>query len=156
MNVTATLFGQIITFAVLVFFVNRFLWEPRTEAMAARTRRSREGLEAAEQGRQQKKRAQKRATDIIREARREKDRIIARAHQRGAEIIEKAKQEAEEEKRRRLQAARAEIEREYNQARENLRSSVNRLIVEGAGQVLQSEIDMSAHEKLVEELTARL
>jgi len=156
MNVTATLFGQMITFAVLIFFVNKFLWDPLTNAMAARSQRIADGLAAAEHGKEQERLAQKKATAIIREARREKEQIIARAQERGTEIIEHARQEANEEKRRRVKASAAEIAREYNQAREKLRHDMSGLIIEGAGRVLKSEIDLSAHNNLIDELTAKL
>ena len=50
MNVTATLFGQMITFIVFVWFVKAYLWEPLTDAMESRTKKISEGLAAAEQG----------------------------------------------------------------------------------------------------------
>jgi F-type H+-transporting ATPase subunit b len=156
MNITATLFGQMITFAVLVFFVNKFLWDPLTNAMAERSKRIADGLAAAEHGKEQERLAQKKATSIIREARREKDQIIAAAQQRGSEIIEHARHEADKEKRRRIKASAAEIAREYNQAREKLRHDMNGLIIEGAGRVLKSEIDLGVHNDLIDELTAKL
>ena len=39
MNVTATLIGQIIVFALLIWFVNRFLWGPLTRVMEDRKQR---------------------------------------------------------------------------------------------------------------------
>jgi len=50
MNVTATLFGQMITFIVFVWFVKAYLWEPLTDAMESRTKKITDGLVAAEQG----------------------------------------------------------------------------------------------------------
>ncbi len=39
MNVTATLFGQMITFIVFVWFIKAYLWEPLTQAMESRTKK---------------------------------------------------------------------------------------------------------------------
>ena len=50
MNVTATLFGQMITFIVFVWFIKAYLWEPLTQAMESRTKKISDGLAAAEQG----------------------------------------------------------------------------------------------------------
>ena len=50
MNVTATLFGQMITFIVFVWFIKAYLWEPLTDAMESRTKKISDGLAAAEQG----------------------------------------------------------------------------------------------------------
>ena len=47
MNVTATLFGQMITFIVFVWFIKAYLWEPLTQAMESRTKKISDGLAAA-------------------------------------------------------------------------------------------------------------
>ena len=51
MNVTLTLIGQMGTFAVLIWFVMKFLWNPILQVMEDRTNRISEGLAAAERGR---------------------------------------------------------------------------------------------------------
>lgn len=50
MNVTATLFGQILTFTVLVWFVMRYLWEPIIRMLEDRRKRIADGLAAADRG----------------------------------------------------------------------------------------------------------
>ncbi len=154
MNVTATLFGQMITFAILIWFINRVLWEPLTRAMTERAGRIKEGLEAAEHGKEQEKVAEKHAKKTIREAKDRAAEIIANAQERSSEIMEGAKNDAREESRRILAAAQAEIEREINQAREQLRRDMAGLIVDGAGRVLRTEIDASRHDALLHDLTA--
>ncbi len=58
MSITATLIGQMVTFAVLVWFVMRFLWEPMTSMMAERTTRIADGLAAAERGKHEQQLAE--------------------------------------------------------------------------------------------------
>ena len=50
MNVTATLFGQMITFVIFVWFIKAYLWEPLINAMDERTNKISEGLASAELG----------------------------------------------------------------------------------------------------------
>ena len=52
MNVTVTLLGQMVTFAVLVWFVMQYLWDPILKAMEDRETRIADGLAAAERGQQ--------------------------------------------------------------------------------------------------------
>ena len=153
MNITATLFGQILTFAVLILFVNKVLWGPLMRTLNERTERIQEGLDAAEHGKKQEALAQEHATKVIREAKDKASTVIDHAHERATEILEGAKQEAREEGRRILNAAQAEIEREVNQAREQLRQDMVALIVDGTGQVLKAEIDAGHHDKMIHELT---
>ena len=47
MNVTATLFGQMITFVIFVWFIKAYLWEPLTKAMDDRSNKIADGLAAA-------------------------------------------------------------------------------------------------------------
>ena len=156
MNITATLFGQMITFAILIWFVRKVLWDPLTDAMQARTKRIEEGLAAADHGKKQESLAQKKAKKILREAKKEKEAVISRAQARGSEIIGHAKFEAKEEYHRIIAMAEAEIEREYNQAREKLRKQMSGLILDGAGQVIETEIGAERHNALIDDLAARL
>ena len=47
MNITLTLFGQTIAFAIFVWFCMKFVWPPITAAMAERQKKIAEGLDAA-------------------------------------------------------------------------------------------------------------
>jgi len=156
MNITATLFGQMLTFAVLVWFVNRVLWAPLTQVMAGRTRRIDEGLRAGENGRQQERLARQEAERMITAARQTAGEILAQARERQAEIVEDAKREAHEEARRLLAAAESEVARKTDQARERLRRELAALVLEGAGRVVAAEMDDGRHTVLLEDLAAKL
>ena len=52
MNINATLIGQMISFALLVWFTMKFVWPPLTKALAERQQRIADGLAAGERGRQ--------------------------------------------------------------------------------------------------------
>lgn len=151
-----TLLGQMGTFAVLVFFVWRFLWGPLTRVLEERTKRIADGLAAAERGKHEQELAERRAADVIKEARSEAQEIIARGEKRATEIIEESKSEARAEGERLLTAARAEIEQEINRAREGLRVQVAALAVAGAERILGREIDQSTHTGMLDDLVTRL
>ncbi len=151
-----TLLGQMGTFAVLVFFVWRFLWGPLTRVLEERTKRIADGLAAAERGKHEQELAERRAADVIKEARSEAQEIIARGEKRATEIIEESKSEARAEGERILTAAKAEIEQEVNRAREGLRGQVAALAVAGAERILAREIDQSAHAGMLDDLVTRL
>jgi F-type H+-transporting ATPase subunit b len=155
-NVTATLFGQMITFAVLVWFVNRFLWGPLTRLMEERNRRIADGLAAAEKGKRELQVAEQRKDDIERDARRHATEILAQAEKRATEIIDEAKTQARQEAERILTAARADIGQEMNRAREQLRESMAGLIVSGAERIIEKEIDPKAHAKLLDSVVNQL
>lgn len=156
MNITATLFGQMLTFAVLVWFVNRVLWHPLTQAMAHRTQRIDEGLRAGEQGKLQERAAHEEAARLIQVARDKAAEILAQARQREAEIIAAARREANEEKSRIVAVAKGDVRRQTQLARERLRRDLAGLVVEGAGRVVGAEIGLDRHAAMLDDLAARL
>lgn len=156
MNVTATLFGQIGTFIVLVAFVRYVLWDPMTRMMEDRQKRIADGLAAAEKGRHDQERAEQRAKALLHEARDQAAEIIAQAQKRAAEIVEEAKTDARAEGDRIHAAAHAEIEQEVNRAKESLRAQVASLAVAGAERILQKEINAQAHNAMLGKLIAEL
>ncbi len=156
MNITATLIGQMLTFAVLVWFVQRYLWGPLTTALADRQKKIADGLAAAERGEHEQELARKRAAEKIAEAKQQAAEIIAQAQKRASEIVEEAKENARAEGERLLAAANAEIEQEANRAREQLRGQVVSLAVAGAERVLKKEVDAKAHQKLLADLVAQI
>ncbi len=156
MNITATLIGQMLTFAVLVWFIKAVLWEPMLKMLDERKKRIAEGLAAAERGQHEKELAEERAKAALREAKQQAAEIIAQAQRRANEIVDEAKAQARAEGERLLAAARAEIDQEVVQAREALRKEVARVAVEGARKIVAKEIDPATHARVLEELAAEI
>ncbi|HXZ96062.1 MAG TPA: F0F1 ATP synthase subunit B [Burkholderiales bacterium] len=156
MNVTATLLGQMMTFAVLVWFIHRFLWGPLTRMMAERSKRIADGLAAGERGKQELELATKRSVEILREGKHQVSDIIAQAEKRGLQIIEEAKQAAKGEGDRIISGAKAEITQEVSRAKEALRSQVSALAVAGAEKILRREVDAKVHAELLKTIQNEL
>lgn len=156
MNVTATLFGQVLTFAVLVWFVMHFLWEPMTKMLADRTRRIADGLAAGERGRHELHLAEQRAKERLVEAKQDAAEIIGHANKRAEEIIEEAKLKAQAEGQRQLDAATAEIEQETNRAREHLREQFAEVVMMTAEKILERELNTESHAEFVAKMAKRI
>jgi F-type H+-transporting ATPase subunit b len=156
MNINLTLFGQTVTFIVFVWFCLKFIWPHIMKAMEDRKTQIAEGLAAGERGRHEQELAEQRAVEVIREAKDQAKEILALAHKRGDEIVEDAKGDGRAEGERMLRAAEAEMEQQINQARERLRNDVVELALQGAQQVLGSEVDEKAHTEQLNRLAAQL
>jgi F-type H+-transporting ATPase subunit b len=151
-----TLFGQIMTFAVLVWFIQRFLWGPLTQIMEDRRQRIADGLAAAQHGLHEKELAEQRAREILLEAKQQAAEILNRAEKRASEIVEDGKNEARAEGARLLAAARADIDQELQRARESMRTQIIAIAMQGAEKVLEREIDKAAHDNLLSKLVAEI
>ena len=152
MNVTATLFGQMLTFVVFVWFIKAYLWEPLTKAMEDRSNKIAEGLAAAEQGQQKIEQAKIEFTTRIDEAKTKASSIIGDAEQKSKLIVEEARNTAKEEAAKIAKSSTQQLEQEINAAREKLKTDVAELSIICAERVLESEVDKKKHNKIIEEV----
>ncbi|MFQ3256397.1 MAG: F-type H+-transporting ATPase subunit b [Porticoccaceae bacterium] len=156
MNINLTLFGQMVTFAIFVWFCMKFVWPVIITAMEERQQKIADGLDAADRAMRDLEAAQDKATDQMKEAKQEAAGIVDQANKRANQIVEEAKQQAITEGDRLKVAAEAEIEQEINRAKEELRASVAGLALAGAEKVLEASIDDKANRALVDNLASQL
>ena len=97
MNVTATLFGQMITFVIFVWFIKAYLWEPLTKAMEDRTNKISEGLASAELGEKKIEEANIEYNKIVDEAKLKASEVITMAQQQSVQMVDDAKLNSKKE-----------------------------------------------------------
>lgn len=156
MNINITLFGQMVTFAIFVWFCMKFVWPAITNAMEERKNKIADGLDAADRAMRDLELAQNKASDQLKEAKQEAAVLIDQANKRANQIVEEAKDQARSEAERIKAAAEAEISQEMNRAREELRSKVAALALAGAEKLLEASIDENANRELVDKLATQL
>jgi len=156
MNLTATMIGQSITFAVFVWFCMKYVWPPLTTALDERKKKIADGLAAAEKGKHDLELAKKGAVDELKKGKEKASEIIHHAERQASEIVDGAKERAKVEADRIIAGARAEIEQEANQTREELRKRMSDLVVIAAGKILEKEVDAKAHADLIESVAKEL
>ncbi len=156
MNINLTLFGQMLSFAVFVWFTMKFVWPPIVTALEERKTRIADGLAAAERGHHEQALAQKRAIASMHDAKAQAGEILGMAQKRAAEIVDEAKGDARAEGARLLTAAQAEIEQEKNRVKEELREQVAELALAAAEKILQKEIDAVKHKTLLDTVAKQI
>ena len=156
MQFNATLLGQAITFAILVWFTMKFVWPPLTNMMDERARRIADGLAAAERGKQDLEAAEKLVADEVRKAKQQSTEIMLAAEKRANQIVEEAKDAARVEGAKLVSDAKAEIAQEGLRAKEVLREQVAVLAVAGAEKILRREIDQAKNADLLASIKAEL
>jgi F-type H+-transporting ATPase subunit b len=144
------------TFLVFIWFTKKFVWPPVMQALEERRTRIADGLAAADRGQRALENADAQVAERLREARQQAAQIIEQAERRGAELVEEAKENAQAAGERLLAQARAELEQDTNRAREALRGEVAAIALSGARQLLEKEIDASAHRDLLDRLAGQL
>ena len=156
MNFNATLIGQMITFAVFVWFCMKYIWPPLMAALEERNARISEGLAAAQRGQQDLEEAQAKVGESINDAKQQAQEIINQAQKRANEIVDEAKDAARDEADKIKVAATADIDQQVNSAREHLRKEVSVIALAGAEQILKREVDANAHAAVLDDLVAQI
>lgn len=151
-----TLLGQMISFAILIWFTVKFIWPPLMAAIEERQQKIAAGLAAADNAQKDLAQAQDKVNEELKAARSKANEIIEQAHQRANQLIDAAKADAIAEGNRQKALAEAEIEAAANRAKEDLRKQVSVLAVSGAEKLLKREIDANAHKALIDDLAAQL
>ena len=152
MNINATIVGQIIWFALFIWFVKAVVWPALNRMIEERQKTIADGLAAGERGRQELEAAGKRASDELTRARGRVGEMIASAEKRDAQMLDEAKAQARAEADRIVAAAKADIDQQVVRAKEQLREQVAALAVAGAEKILRREIDAKAHAELLAQL----
>lgn len=156
MNPNITLLGQMISFAILIWFSVKFIWPPLIKAIEERQQKIAEGLAAADNAQKNLAQADAKVADELKSARAKANEIIEQAHQRANALIDAAKADAIAEGTRQKALAEAEIEAAANRAKEDLRKQVSLLAVTGAEKLLKREINANDQKALIDELAAQL
>ena len=156
MNPNITLLGQMISFAILIWFTVKFIWPPLMKAIEERQQKIADGLAAADNAQKNLAQAEEKVNEELKVARAKANEIIEQAHQRANQIVDQAKNDAVAEAGRQKALAEAEIAAAANRAKEDLRKQVSALAVSGAEKLLKREIDANAHKALIDELAAQL
>ena len=156
MNFNATLLGQLVTFAIFVWFTMKFVWPLLLKQMDERESRIADGLAAAEQGQKDFAEAKEKSAAEIEKGKEQAAKIISQAQKRHDEIVEEAKDDAKAEASRIKDSSLSEIEQEKEKARQELRTQVAALAIAGAEQILMKEVDRAAHNEVLEKVSQQL
>ncbi|SEM84272.1 F0F1 ATP synthase subunit B [Halomonas caseinilytica] len=156
MNINMTLIGQMIAFAIFVWFCIKYVWPPINNALHERQKKIADGLDAASRAARDLELAEQQAEETLRESKEQAAEILENAHKRSNQMIDEAREQARQEGERMIANAKTEIDQEVNRAKEELRGQVSRLAIVGAERILESSIDEKQHAKLVDKLAEEL
>ncbi|MEM1243527.1 MAG: F0F1 ATP synthase subunit B [Pseudomonadota bacterium] len=152
MELNATLFGQMITFALFIWFTMRFVWPPLVKAMETRKNKIADGLAAAERGKRELELAQHKAADMMRDAKIQAADIVEQANQRANRIVEDAKAQARVEGEKLIKLSKDEIAQERLKAKQELKNQVAIIAIAGAEKILGQQVDKTSNKALVEKM----
>lgn len=144
---------QTLLFVGLLLLLAKYAWKPILDAVEERENTIKDSLEAAEKAKAEMEAVQADNKRILKEARAERDLLLAEAKKMSAQIVNEAKDAAKIEADKIAVAAQEAIQQEKNAVINELKNQVATLSVDIAKKVLQDElVDQNKQEKLVEKL----
>lgn len=132
--------AQGINFLLVALLLWKFAFKPVTATMDARQKQISDGLQFAEEAKQQLSSAEKEKADKLREAHAEAQDIVREAKARADALAAEQKAQAELEIAERRARAEQSIEQERLKVLNEARQSIARLVVLTSGKVLDREL----------------
>jgi len=147
------IFWTALSFFILLFILGKYAWKPILAAVAERENSIESALSKAEAVKEEMARLTSENESLLKQARAERDAILAEATKVKNQIIGEAKDAAQKEGARLLDNARMEINNQKMIAIADVKNQVATLSLEIAEKVLRKQFeDQKKQDELVKEL----
>jgi F-type H+-transporting ATPase subunit b len=146
---TSLIFWEIVTFALLLFLLWRYVYPPIRDQILRRQSEIDRAIDEAQKTRAEARELLAEYRRQIEEARGESRRILEEGRKQADAQRERTKKEAREEGDRIIQRAREEIERERDAALRDVRREVADMVILTSERVIGQELDRDGHERLI-------
>jgi len=140
-NINFTLIGQMLTFAIFVWFTMQYVWPMLETALKERSKKIADGLSAAKEGHEILAKSKEQSSIELQQAKKKANDIITQANNRVVQLMEDSKKEARLECDNMIKTAKVHIQQEKNQARANLQSEIVSIVVKGVEKILSKSIN---------------
>ncbi len=145
------LWATLVIFTLFAAVLGKFAWGPLLKIVDEREKQIRDQLESAERAAAEARELLAKHQELLKNAGRERDEILARALKEAdalrAELVQKARAEGELA----IARAREQIQRDSEQAIAQLRGQVADLAIAAANRIVQSSLTEDAQRRLVDE-----
>jgi F-type H+-transporting ATPase subunit b len=143
------LIEQAIAFLILVFILGKFVYPALVKAIDARRDQIEAGMKEAKEAQEALEKAEVKVSDLLVEARREADEIIARSHQEATAMVADAEEKAKNRAEQIVADARTQLDAEVRKAREALKSETIKLVALATEHVINEKLDEKKDANLI-------
>jgi len=150
-------FWQTLLFVALLLLLKKFAWKPILDAVNERETSIKDSLSAAKKARRDMEAVQADNKRILKEARAERDALLAEAKTASVQIVNQAKEDAKVAADKITAQAQETIQNEKIAAIKELKGQVASLSIDIAEKVIQTELkDKATQEQLVTQLVKEI
>src|SRR6266404_3081591 len=143
--------SQVISFAIVAFFLRRFAYKPILAVLEERRRRIEEGLINADKIKKELAEAEKRYQEIMAKANADAQKMIDEARESSAHLAERKQQEAIAAAEQIIEKAREASAIEHERTMERLKRELGRLVVDTTAKVTGKVLTPEDQQRLQEE-----
>lgn len=154
MDINITLFGEMLTFMVLLWVMAKYIWPQLTKAIEERQQQIIEGVEAAKKGHKDLAVAQQKIAEQLQQARDQAEFILKQAQQKSATLIEQSKIEVQRERSKVLAQVEEEVKLVYSRASVELQQHTVELAVAVAKKAIEQNFDDESQDRLINRIIA--
>ncbi|HSD56213.1 MAG TPA: F0F1 ATP synthase subunit B [Candidatus Saccharimonadales bacterium] len=140
---------QAIAFLILVAILGKFVYPALVKAIEARREQIEAGMQEAKQAEEALANAEARVADMLSDARKEADDIIARSHQEATSMVADAEEKAKNRAEQIVADARTQLDADVRKAREALKSETIKLVALATEQVVKEKLDVKKDANLI-------
>ena len=151
------IFWMTLAFLTVLYILGKYAWKPIMKALKEREVSISDALNAAELAKEEMKALQFNNEQLLREAKNERDLLLADARKIRETLLEEARQKANEEANRIINSAKESIQFEKMAAMTELKNQLADWSLEIAKKILQKELsDPQKQETYIKELLAEV
>ena len=147
---------NLINFAILLYLLKRILFKPALAYLDRRREQIAAQMEAARVSEEKAAQLAAQRQESLHTTLEQNRRTVEEAKHHAEEIVAQAKENAKQEADRILAEARRQIEQERAQMGQELRRAYAEIAVLGASRILDREVRLEDHRKLLDELIAEI
>lgn len=148
LNWKAFLF-QLITFAIIVYFLNKFVVSKLFKVIDERQTEINAGLERSKEAGQKLEQAEAKVDDLLKEARSQADELLHEAHGDAAQLIKEVEEKAAQKSARIVNEAREQLHVEVEKAKIALKKENAKLIAKVSAEVIGEKMNSAKDEELI-------
>lgn len=141
---------QIVAFAILVWFLGKFIYPHLIKAIDKREQAIADSVKAAAESEKRAGEAQKDIDALLANARKEASAIVTTAKKEAAKTVEDAEEKARKRADRIVSDAKDQLDQDVAKAREDLRTETRELVALATEKILREKLDEKRDGDLIE------
>ncbi len=140
---------QLISFAIIVFFLNKFVFSKVFKVIDERKQEIEAGLERSNQATKELEKAGEKSEKILKEARAEADKLLHSAQEDASALLKATEEKAAHKAEKIVLEAKEQLKVEVDKAKLDLKKENTALVAKVTEEIIGKKLDSSADQELI-------